>query len=94
MAEALAEVTSSAAVPAPAELAAAATGKLHSARAMGDERGAAYELLAADALLTAALERAAELGMAELELLLTAWEPAGVGRLESGAGTIEDAPSE
>jgi hypothetical protein len=59
-------------------LAAAGTLALRRAVALGDARPAAFELLTADALLTYAIERAAEEGMAELDALLASLTPAAL----------------
>jgi len=48
---------------------------------LGDARAAAYELLVADALLTYAIECAAESGLGALQALLEAWGPGAIARL-------------
>jgi hypothetical protein len=67
--------------PAPRALAAAGLARLRAALALGDVRPAAYQLLAADALLTYAVERAVELGDAELQSLLAELGPDVFARL-------------
>ena len=69
--------------PAPAapELAALAAAALRRALVLGDARAAAYELLVADALLTYAIECAAESGLGALQALLDAWGPGAIAQL-------------
>ena len=67
--------------PAPAQLAQAAMAALVRSLALGEGRAAAYELLVADALLTYAIERAAEHGLGMLHEVLEDWGPAELGRL-------------
>lgn len=59
-------------------LAAAGTLALRRALAHGDARPAAFELLTADALLTYAIERAAEEDRGELDALLASLTPAAL----------------
>ena len=65
----------------PAALAEAALTRLHAALALGDARAAAFELLAADALLSYAFEAAAELGVDTLEAVIDAYGPARMAPL-------------
>jgi hypothetical protein len=67
------------AVEPAAGLATAAVAALRRALALGEARPAAYQLLAADALLTYAIERAAEAGVREVEALLDRLTPAAFG---------------
>lgn len=81
--EALGSVDDAAGVP--AALAEAALARLHDALALGDERAAAFELLAADALLTYAFEAAAELGVETVAALAEAYGPARLATLIAAA---------
>jgi hypothetical protein len=67
------------------QLAGAGLRALQRAVALGDTRPAAFELLTADALLTYAIERAAEEGMDELVALLAALTPAVIHGAAAGA---------
>lgn len=63
------------------DLAAAALQCLRAAAQLGDDRAAALHLLAADALITAACEAAAEAGPAELEAVRSDTAPARLADL-------------
>jgi len=78
---AVASPTGTAAVTAEAQLAAAAGTALRQALALGDTRPAAYQLLAADALLTCAIEHAAGQGVDSLVALLDELTPAALAEL-------------
>ena len=66
---------------APGQLADAGLAALRRGLALGDARPAAYELLAADALLTYAIERAAVEGVESLSALLDELAPAAFAPL-------------
>jgi hypothetical protein len=70
-----------AAITAEAQLAAAAGAALRLTLALGAARPAAYQLLAADALLTYAIELAAEQGVDALMALLDELTPAALAEL-------------
>lgn len=68
-------------LPLPAALAAAALPRLQAAIALGDARAAAYDLLAADALLSYAFEAAAELGLESVSAVAETYGPARIAPL-------------
>ncbi len=78
MAAALADVTSE---TVPGTLAEAALSCLQATMAAGGERASALDLLAADALLTYALEAAAEMGAQALRDVVDAYGPSRLGEV-------------
>lgn len=81
LAQAVAEPPAEPVAEPPADLTLAAGAALRRALALGDARPAAWELLTADALLTYAIEQAAEAGAEPLARLLGELTPDRVARL-------------
>lgn len=71
-------------LPLPAALAEAGVQALRDAIEIGDERSAAWRLLAADALLTYAIEAAAEQGLDSVDAVVETWSPAMLSRALDG----------
>jgi len=85
-----------AASPETRQLTEAAIAALRRSLELGDERAAAWELLGADALLTYAIERAAEEGTEPLAALVGALTPAALAEavgLEAVASPADAAPA-
>ncbi|HSJ06702.1 MAG TPA: hypothetical protein VK936_08370, partial [Longimicrobiales bacterium] len=81
METALLEAPAPAGSPVHAELAAAAIACLQAALRIGDDRSAAIHLLAADALITAACEAAADDGLGGVDELMAACAPSRLDAL-------------
>lgn len=68
----------------PVALAEAGLRALREAIEVGDERTAAWRLLSADALLTFAIEAAAEQGLDSVDAVVETWSPAMLSRALDG----------